>query len=88
MKKTWVKRENIYYKPFYKQKTKVTLLAIFILAIIFFSYQIFYINQLPSTSTSLSLESTYLPKETEDDGGAKSVATEEGIRILRWVEKC
>lgn len=46
MRKTWVKRENMYYKPFYKQKLKMTMLAVILMAIIFLAYQIFYIKQL------------------------------------------
>lgn len=51
MRKTWVKRENIYYKPFYKQKSKMFLLFIFLLAILFFFYQVSSVNNLPNTST-------------------------------------
>ncbi|XP_065363262.1 uncharacterized protein LOC135956639 [Calliphora vicina] len=58
MKKTWVKRENIYYVPFYKQKSKMLLLGIFLLGIIFFVYQAVSINQLPNASTPWSLEGT------------------------------
>ncbi|XP_036324247.1 uncharacterized protein LOC118737672 [Rhagoletis pomonella] len=58
MRKTWVKRENIYYKPFYKQKTKMLLLGVFLLGIVFIIYQAFSINQLPSASTPWSLEGT------------------------------
>lgn len=58
MKKTWVKRENIYYIPFYKQKSKMLLLGIFLLGIIFFVYQAVSINQLPNASTPWSLEGT------------------------------
>lgn len=47
MKKEWVKREHMYYKPFYKQKAKVFLLAIFLFAIAFFIYEILVINNLP-----------------------------------------
>lgn len=50
MRKTWVKRDNIYYKPFYKQKLKMTLLGVLLMAIIFFGYQIFYISQLQTDS--------------------------------------
>ncbi|KAL5285227.1 hypothetical protein ACFFRR_007150 [Megaselia abdita] len=50
MKKEWVKRENMYYKPFYKQKAKVLLLVIFLFAIAFFVYEIVVINQLPMSS--------------------------------------
>ncbi|KPU79846.1 uncharacterized protein Dana_GF16904, isoform B [Drosophila ananassae] len=40
MRKTWVKRENIYYKPFYKQKSKMFLLLIFLVGISFIAYQL------------------------------------------------
>lgn len=40
MRKTWVKRENIYYKPFYKQKSKMFLLLIFLVGISFIAYQV------------------------------------------------
>lgn len=63
MRKTWVKREHIYYKPFYKQKTKMSLLIIFLLGIIFFIYQVFYINQLPINSTPFDLDSTVTVRE-------------------------
>uniref|UniRef100_A0A8D8HNS4 Glucosidase 2 subunit beta n=1 Tax=Culex pipiens TaxID=7175 RepID=A0A8D8HNS4_CULPI len=44
MRKTWVKRDNIYYKPFYKQKLKMTLLGVLLMAFVFFGYQFFYIR--------------------------------------------
>lgn len=46
MRKHWVKKENIYEKPFYKHKLKLTLLIVFVMAIVFFAYQLFYIKQL------------------------------------------
>lgn len=46
MRKQWVKRENIYHKPFYKHKLKMTLLGVILMAIIFFIYQLFYIREL------------------------------------------
>lgn len=46
MRKQWVKRENIYHKPFYKQKLKMTLLGVLLMAVVFFAYQLFYIKQL------------------------------------------
>lgn len=46
MKKQWIKKENMYHKPFYKQKLQMTLLGVLIMAIVFFIYQIFYIKQL------------------------------------------
>lgn len=53
MRKTWVKRDNIYYKPFYKQKLKMTLLGVLLMACVFFGYQFFYISQLQTTESSL-----------------------------------
>lgn len=42
----WIKKENIYHKPFYKQKLKMTMLIVFIIGLVFLAYQIFYMNQL------------------------------------------
>lgn len=42
----WVKKENIYHKPFYKQKLKMTMLVVFLFGLVFLAYQIFYMNQL------------------------------------------
>ncbi|XP_050085307.1 uncharacterized protein LOC126571087 isoform X2 [Anopheles aquasalis] len=44
MRKTWVKRDNIYYKPFYKQKLKLTLIGVLGLGVLFFVYQLVYIK--------------------------------------------
>ncbi|XP_052900815.1 uncharacterized protein LOC128307124 isoform X2 [Anopheles moucheti] len=44
MRKTWVKRDNIYYKPFYKQKLKLTLIGVIAMGILFFIYQLVYIK--------------------------------------------
>ncbi|KAG4080295.1 hypothetical protein HA402_010787 [Bradysia odoriphaga] len=49
MKKMWVKRESLYHKPFYKQKLKMSLCFVMLMGIIFFAYQIFYMNQLQFT---------------------------------------
>ncbi|XP_049534380.1 uncharacterized protein LOC125950440 [Anopheles darlingi] len=57
MRKTWVKRDNIYYKPFYKQKLKLTLIGVLGLGILFFVYQLVYISQFLLSSSSLSLSS-------------------------------
>lgn len=54
MRKTWVKRDNIYYKPFYKQKLKMMLLLLLLMAFVFFGYQFFYISQLQTTESSSS----------------------------------
>lgn len=39
----------MYYKPFYKQKLKMALLLVILMAVVFFSYQIFCMNQLNQT---------------------------------------
>lgn len=46
MQRIWVKKEHMYYKPFYKHKLKVTLLLVILMAVVFFAYQIFCMNQL------------------------------------------
>lgn len=46
MRKQWIKKENLYHKPFYKKKLQMTLLSVFIMAVVFFVYQLFYIKQL------------------------------------------
>uniref|UniRef100_A0A0K8TRV2 Glucosidase II beta subunit N-terminal domain-containing protein n=1 Tax=Tabanus bromius TaxID=304241 RepID=A0A0K8TRV2_TABBR len=79
MKKTWVKRDNIYHKPFYKHKIKLTLLLIFVLAIVVFAYQAVYISQLPITSTPLTVENTYLNRENEISPSKSS-----DIQIIRF----
>lgn len=53
----------MYYKPFYKQKLKMSLLLVIIMAVVFFSYQIFCMNQLNQT---ISL----FDKATSQDGGS------------------
>ncbi|XP_058063678.1 uncharacterized protein LOC131213616 isoform X2 [Anopheles bellator] len=44
MRKTWIKRDNIYYKPFYKQKLKLTLISVLMLGVLVFVYQLVYIK--------------------------------------------
>ncbi|XP_017013565.2 uncharacterized protein [Drosophila takahashii] len=56
MRKTWVKRENIYFKPFYKQKSKMFLLLIFLVGISFIAYQAFSLNQLPGVPAPWNLQ--------------------------------
>lgn len=84
MRKTWVKKENIYYKPFYKQKLKITLLGVILMAIIFFAYQIFYIKQLQTDIEYKSRTShqIVIMDEHHADGGS-SVATNTEKRIIR-----
>ncbi|XP_030369775.1 glucosidase 2 subunit beta [Scaptodrosophila lebanonensis] len=56
MRKTWVKRENIYYKPFYKQKSKMILLLIILVGISFIIYQASSINELPNVNAKWNLQ--------------------------------
>lgn len=65
MKKVWLHRDHVYnYKPFYKQKLKISLLAFFVVTIIYFGYQIFYLNKLITNS----METTQiLVEDTQDD---------------------
>ncbi|XP_059218227.1 uncharacterized protein LOC106095804 [Stomoxys calcitrans] len=100
MKKTWVKRENIFYVPFYKQKSKLFFLCIFFLGIIFFIYQAVTISDLPP---SWSLESTLEDlrkkhkqmqaslgqKQTDNDSGGgdrdPNTSTDSSIKIIRGI---
>lgn len=50
MKRVWVKKDQMYFKPFYKQKLKMSLLLVILMAVVFFSYQIFCMNQLDEKS--------------------------------------
>lgn len=83
MRKTWVKRENIYYVPFYKQRTKMLLLGTILLGIIFFLYQVMSIRYLTIASTPWNPGSTINRKQL-----VSNVATEESasteIKILRY----
>nr|XP_029734154.1 uncharacterized protein LOC115254235 isoform X2 [Aedes albopictus] len=71
MRKTWVKRDNIYYKPFYKQKLKMTLLGVLLMAIVFFGYQIFYISQLQTDSWAGNEAAKVVAESADDDAGNK-----------------
>lgn len=51
MKKVWLHRDHVYNpKPFYKQKVKVIVFVFFIFCIVYFGYQIFYLNKLITNS--------------------------------------
>ncbi|XP_029734153.2 uncharacterized protein LOC115254235 isoform X1 [Aedes albopictus] len=77
MRKTWVKRDNIYYKPFYKQKLKMTLLGVLLMAIVFFGYQIFYISQLQTDSWAGALvRQEAAPNQANNDHGVHSAGNE------------
>lgn len=70
MRKTWIKKENLYPKPFYKQKLKMALIGVCIMGVIFFTYQIFYINQLQSSTSHLQHhhhQYTAAPHESSSD---------------------
>ncbi|KAL9893665.1 glucosidase 2 subunit beta [Glossina fuscipes] len=87
MKKTWIKRENIYYVPFYKQKSKMFLLGIFCLGILFFIYQLLFIYQLPNVSTPWKDLRKEDKQTQQDDGGGEFRETtkilEDTIKIIR-----
>ncbi|XP_052860544.1 uncharacterized protein LOC128267691 isoform X1 [Anopheles cruzii] len=73
MRKTWIKRDNIYYKPFYKQKLKLTLISVLMLGVLFFVYQLVYISQLlPSGSTLASQMRIPLKALSNDDNPVAS----------------
>lgn len=59
MKRIWVKKDQMYYKPFYKQKLKMSLLLVILMAVVFFSYQIFCMNQLNENSLEGSGHRSY-----------------------------
>ncbi len=58
MKKMWIKKESLYHKPFYKQKLKMSLCFVMLMGIVFFAYQIFYMNQLQFTISPSNLRNT------------------------------
>lgn len=64
MRKTWIKKENLYPKPFYKQKLKMALIGVVIMGVIFFTYQIFYINQLQLSTSHLQHYKYTTPHES------------------------
>lgn len=67
MRKTWIKKENLYPKPFYKQKLKMALLGVVIMGVIFFTYQIFYINQLQLSTSHIQHYKYTTPHESTGD---------------------
>lgn len=83
MKKTWVKRENIYYIPFYKQRTKMLLLCTILLGIVFFLYQVRSIRYLTIASTPWSLGSPKHRRKWDSNVASEKPASNE-INILRW----
>lgn len=51
MKKVWLHRDHVYNpKPFYKQKIKLLVFVFFIFSVVYFGYQIFYLNKLITNS--------------------------------------
>lgn len=51
MKKVWLHSDHVYNpKPFYKQKIKVLVFVFFIFSVVYFGYQIFYLNKLITNS--------------------------------------
>lgn len=82
MRKQWIKPESLYHKPFYKKKLKMTLLGVFLMAVIFFAYQLFYIRQ-------LQIEVEHKAFVAPALSTSKSTQEKDTKRILRWVlNKC
>lgn len=83
MKRVWVKKEHMYYKPFYKQKLKMTLVLVIIMAVVFFSYQIFCMNQLNRTIS-------FFDKSYQEGGGGsghghvRNVTSHNGVHLKRF----
>lgn len=89
MKKMWVKRESLYHKPFYKQKMKMSLCCVMLMGIIFFAYQIFYMNQLqlsPNKSRNTMPMHTNVNSMTTDAQPAQRQDDSSRKKIIRWVE--
>lgn len=78
MRKQWIKPESLYHKPFYKKKFQMTLLGVFLMAVIFFAYQLFYIRQLQIEVEHKAFVAPVL-------SSVKSTPEKETKRILRWV---
>lgn len=83
MKRVWVKKEHMYYKPFYKQKLKMTLVLVIIMAVVFFSYQIFCMNQLNRTIS-------FFDKSYQEGGGGsghghvRNVTSHNNVHLKRF----
>lgn len=74
MKKMWIKKENLYHKPFYKQKLKMTMLGVLFMGIVFLAYQLFYINQLqlngPGRTTQQQHSTRHIIADDDDDSSS------------------
>lgn len=60
MKKMWIRKENLYPRPFYKQKFKMTIVSLFGMGSVFLFYQFFYLSQISMPNTKL------LPKNDQN----------------------
>lgn len=67
MRKQWIKKENLYHKPFYKKKLQMTLLSVVVMAVVFFAYQLFYIKQLQTEIDHKPFVVPVQPKTQEND---------------------
>lgn len=87
----WIKKDNIYYKPFYKQKFKMSLLCVILFGVIFMCYQIFYLNQLnDSTKPKITLnilESSHDKNNINKNKLILKLSTSESVvrTIIRFV---
>lgn len=76
MRKTWVKRENIYYKPFYKDKSKIFFLLIFFVGISFIAYQVGKRNRVFFLRVSINIHKLIIGLLAESVAQRAAAATE------------
>lgn len=78
MRKVWLHRDSVYnYKPFYKHKLKCSLLLCFAVTIVYFVYQIIYLNKLVGSSvetTQILVQDNF---DSELGAGRHSIPTPE-----------
>lgn len=85
MKKVWIKRESLFPKPFYKRKLFVFFVLLILCSIMFFVYQVKFINQL-ATSDVIATERLQQPPSKLTDHKPVEVAAPKreiikGIRL-------
>lgn len=91
MKKMWIKKDNIYYKPFYKQKFKMSLLLCILMGFIFMCYQFFYLTKLSDSTkpkkTLNILESSHDKNNINKNKLILKLSTAESVvrTVLRFV---
>lgn len=86
----WIKKDNIYYKPFYKQKFKMSLLCVILMGFIFMCYQFFYLTELSDSTkpkTLTILESSHDKNNINKNKLILKLSTAESVvrTVLRFV---